>query len=1361
MANKWQMNRAGLLNFWYYDEEIFDFHKGKLLLRGSNGSGKSVTMQSFLPILLDAKKTPDRLDPFGSRSRRMEDYLLGEQEISNRDERTGYLFIEYKKEDTGQYVTTGIGLQAKRNKALKSWGFVITDNRRIKEDIELYKTERQGEERVRVPLSKKELENVIGNGGEVVDSNQEYMELVNKHVFGFETIDAYQDLIELLIQLRSPKLSKDYKPTVIYEILEKALPPLTDEDLRYLSDTIEQMDQTKQQIEQLDREVKAIGSVKKSYDTYNHRYLYEQLQEWKMVSNRLKNEQRELIETQKLKKNAVSELSNLKQDIQQLEGDIQTQERLKESLHSHKVWALAAQKKEKEATLSRLQSEYRSLTDRLEKLNSRERVKRREAENLRDQIQQIQGDIAHKMEDLSYESEESGFTNHVQNVNDYKRHQQDEFHFDVWKQEVKKHQETLNKSIDQMREVESLRTSIQTKQQEVASLDQERDGRKVDEKEWQRTFSEDKANYMDAIHIWMEKHTVYTVNNTAIQQASRMLEDLFDVYTLEQVKGTFHSSIEAHEKTLYYQRSTLESKKNQIQLELENHLQEMKDWQSKRDPEPRRADITKEARAELKRNNIAHAAFYEVIEFRSDVPSDVQKRIESALQDAGLLDALITEDVDFFEHDRILKPNPQELAYTLADLIEPDAEQTVVPRHRVQEVLQSILIGDSDSSMSVSEDGMYQIGIMSGHALPVEEVRYIGREARKRYRLQIIAELQEKIGGLELDIQSIADQLVELEVAFNYSKEAWNAFPVNKDLWESYKQIQSVRTTITGITTRIEMLTKDLQTLDRAFQIGKRDLHLLTQPIPIDATIEVYKQALFHMSHYQDRLETIHRLHERFTDAKRNLIVSEQALSELELEVDETKGNEATVKEHVIAQQSLVHQLEEQLKQEGAEDIRQQIERVQSTLSSLNETLKQKNQALPYQLATLSTQEEKEINLVATVEFWSKLQGSWDEAVRTETERGLIEPENPIENLGDWLSLLKVDTSKEIGIVERNLTNAYLTSEREMTEYRMREYTLSNEWLEWMTDVTNEDWKTHLATWKSKTTRRLVDFDKRGVKVSPNSLYQELVNDQLIQQNRLNQQDEALYKEILFNSVGNKLRSRITRAEKWTEKMRDIMENSDSSSGLKFSIKWKARTADAEEEMDTKDLVLLLRKNQALLKDEDLERISAHFRSKIEAAKRWVEEKGDGQTLLQVLKMVLDYRKWFSFELSYEKPNEPRRELTNHKFFTFSGGEKAMAMYIPLFTACYSRYKEAADFAPYIVSLDEAFAGVDENNINEMFEIVEKLGFNYIMNSQVLWGDYETVKGLAICELVRPKNADYVTVIRYKWDGQRMAMEGR
>src|SRR5690625_1835259 len=82
-------------------------------------------------------------------------------------------------------------------------------------------------------------------------------------------MEAYEDLIKLLIQLRSPKLSKDFRPTVIYEILEAALPPLTDEDLRHLSDTIEHMDQTKQQIEQLEREQEALQIVISRYDAYN------------------------------------------------------------------------------------------------------------------------------------------------------------------------------------------------------------------------------------------------------------------------------------------------------------------------------------------------------------------------------------------------------------------------------------------------------------------------------------------------------------------------------------------------------------------------------------------------------------------------------------------------------------------------------------------------------------------------------------------------------------------------------------------------------------------------------------------------------------------------------------------------------------------------------------------------------------------------------------------------------------------------------------------------------------------------------------------------------------------------------------
>lgn len=74
------MNRIGFVNFWLYDEEDFEFCDGKLLLRGQNGSGKSITTQSFIPFVLDGDRTPSRLDPFGSSDRRMEYYFLGKRE---------------------------------------------------------------------------------------------------------------------------------------------------------------------------------------------------------------------------------------------------------------------------------------------------------------------------------------------------------------------------------------------------------------------------------------------------------------------------------------------------------------------------------------------------------------------------------------------------------------------------------------------------------------------------------------------------------------------------------------------------------------------------------------------------------------------------------------------------------------------------------------------------------------------------------------------------------------------------------------------------------------------------------------------------------------------------------------------------------------------------------------------------------------------------------------------------------------------------------------------------------------------------------------------------------------------------------
>lgn len=85
---------GGFVNFWLYDDEDFELEDGKLLLRGQNGSGKSITTQSFIPFILDGDRSPSRLDPFGTGSRTMDYYFLGDNE---KEESTGYLYLEFKK----------------------------------------------------------------------------------------------------------------------------------------------------------------------------------------------------------------------------------------------------------------------------------------------------------------------------------------------------------------------------------------------------------------------------------------------------------------------------------------------------------------------------------------------------------------------------------------------------------------------------------------------------------------------------------------------------------------------------------------------------------------------------------------------------------------------------------------------------------------------------------------------------------------------------------------------------------------------------------------------------------------------------------------------------------------------------------------------------------------------------------------------------------------------------------------------------------------------------------------------------------------------------------------------------------------
>ena len=205
MVERWQMNKLGFVNFWLYDWEEFTFSHGRLLLRGENGAGKSITTQSFIPFMLDGDMRPYRLDSFGSKDRKMDYYLLG----SDKEESTGYLYLEFVKPQHKLYRTFVVGLRARRGKPMDFWGFCLSDGRRIgtgEGDFSLFST--HGAQHM--VLTRQEARNRFGEGENWVEKSSEYKQMVNRMLFGWQEMEQYDRLLKLLMDIRKPKLSKDF-----------------------------------------------------------------------------------------------------------------------------------------------------------------------------------------------------------------------------------------------------------------------------------------------------------------------------------------------------------------------------------------------------------------------------------------------------------------------------------------------------------------------------------------------------------------------------------------------------------------------------------------------------------------------------------------------------------------------------------------------------------------------------------------------------------------------------------------------------------------------------------------------------------------------------------------------------------------------------------------------------------------------------------------------------------------------------------------------------------------------------------------------------------------------------------------------
>ncbi|MGM9950036.1 MAG: TIGR02680 family protein [Lysinibacillus sp.] len=1342
---KWQMNRAGLLNFWYYDEEIFEFAEGKLLLRGTNGSGKSVTMQSFIPVLLDGKKTPDRLDPFGSKARKMSDYLLGEEEISKREERTGYLFIEYKMTGSEQYITTGIGMQARRHKDLKSWYFLLTDNRRIGVDFDL--AHRSQTEIV--PFSQKELQNRIGVGGVVVDSQKEYAELVNKYIFGFETMEAYEDLVKLLIQLRAPKLSKDFKPTVIYEILESALPPLTDDELRHLSDTIESMDQTQQQLEQLTLEYEANAKVLKKYDAYNQYIMAERASRVLAAEERLQN----VSEKQQAKELALQETRLKAEQLTEQQRSVQRELHVAasevESLKSHKVWKL-------QEDLNKNKGLHAQTEKTVEKLRNRksdeERKRIEQLHLLRRWTDELDEKLLQQQEivkEMQFLAQDASFAAHALNAESLER---GTMHFDYWQQEVEQHKEQLR----HMEKLVSRQLELTEQDRKLERASSEKtmaiDLQQKELEQAEHWFDEEMHRLKTAIFDWMEQYKSLHYTPEQRQQILHVLDGLYEKTAYHEATTVLIEGLNTFRGDITVKRKENEAEQRQIVQEIEEKQKLLERLRQEEMAEPKRAEGTIAFREQLAERNIPFVPFYAAVEFQPHVTDEQKSRLEAVLMTTGVLDSLISPEIFEVAEDALLQPDAQLLGYTLADFLQPDVEVAGISPALVDEVLRSIPIEQHEGGFSLDERGFYRIGCLTGHAPHQGASKFIGRTSRKRYQQEQIDLLSAELVQLEDRLAQLASRHAEILQMFGQADSWQQHIPSDRTLYEIFEEMTTITTKQNVFKEQLKAIDAEWHEVRQQLRENRQKLHEAKDLLNIAQTKEALHEALKLMDAYLQELNNLRfaiqsqdNLRERLNDGRTRLQELEDLIDDYHSELVDAENKLEDIGAEMAS-------IESQLQLEGADEIHARIAGLQELLAKLRGMDDHIRRELPKMDAQESVLVEKLKELEKEAHFAGLMNEQWRKALQEELDLALValEDRTPQAIVKELKHALSQDRAK----MQEQLSKIISEEMNALAEYHVSSYFKETAMLDGLAQLEDE----RIEAFTQLRGRRMIEMEYRGQRVSPYYIHQSLKAELEERRHYLDEQDRELYEEIIVNSVGRILRQRISRAGQWVKEMDQIMAQRDNSSGLIFSISWKPRTAESEDELDTKELVLLLQRKSSFLSEEDLKKITRHFRSRIERAKETIGLRNEGHTLHQVLKEVLDYRKWFSFVLSYTRQNESKKELTNNAFYKFSGGEKAMAMYIPLFTAAYSRYKEADAMAPYIISLDEAFAGVDEQNIRDMFEVVEQLGFNFIMNSQVIWGDYDTVSNLAIAELVRPKNADYVTVLNYTWNGKERVL---
>ncbi len=253
---RWRLSRAGIVNVWHYLDNEFDLSGGRMILRGTNGSGKSRALEMLLPFLLDADRR--KMDATGAARVNLDELMrTGAREQANR---TGYLWLELAR--PGEYLTVGALVRHSQSASTtKVWYF--TTPLRVGDELALLSDTRE-------PLAREMLTELIG-AERITDTPAAHRDRVRIEVFGLDGDtgrDRYDGLLQLLHTLRAPDVGNRIDEGRLPQILVDSLPPLHEHALARAGEQLDGLTETRAAQGRLEHSAEQVASFLSVYQRY-------------------------------------------------------------------------------------------------------------------------------------------------------------------------------------------------------------------------------------------------------------------------------------------------------------------------------------------------------------------------------------------------------------------------------------------------------------------------------------------------------------------------------------------------------------------------------------------------------------------------------------------------------------------------------------------------------------------------------------------------------------------------------------------------------------------------------------------------------------------------------------------------------------------------------------------------------------------------------------------------------------------------------------------------------------------------------------------------------------------------------------